>query len=131
MSSLNSARVKSRDAKRKADLKQIEIALELHYDKHGAYTYVENKCGDYSIGTGSDGCTTGSGNDWDSDSDLRDLITDGFLKTLPKDPLNNSSYHYIYEPFNTDQLYPGSPPCQQYDLCAYLESGGTFCISKR
>ncbi len=31
MASLNTARAKARDARRVADLKQIEIALELHY----------------------------------------------------------------------------------------------------
>jgi prepilin-type N-terminal cleavage/methylation domain-containing protein len=35
--SLNSARAKARDTKRKADLAQISKALELYYDKYGTY----------------------------------------------------------------------------------------------
>lgn len=35
--SLNSARAKARDAKRKADFKQISTALEFYYDKYGKY----------------------------------------------------------------------------------------------
>lgn len=34
---LNGARAKSRDTKRKADLKQIQTALELYYDKYAGY----------------------------------------------------------------------------------------------
>lgn len=34
---LNSSRIKSRDAKRLADVRQIQTALELYYDKNGNY----------------------------------------------------------------------------------------------
>ncbi len=37
LASLNSARVKARDARRIADLKQIQIALELFHDADGKY----------------------------------------------------------------------------------------------
>jgi len=37
LASLNSARAKSRDARRKADLRQIVIALELYKDTYGTY----------------------------------------------------------------------------------------------
>lgn len=37
LASLNSARAKSRDARRLADMKQIQIALELYYDTNGGY----------------------------------------------------------------------------------------------
>jgi len=120
--SLNNARIKSRDAKRRADIKQISTALDLHYDKRGAYTQPENMCSDTSYGAfGGCGAAGGSG-DWDANSDLRDLITDGFLSSLPKDPINNGNYYYSYEPENAGQIY---------DLCARLESGGNFCLNKR
>ena len=35
--SLNSARVKARDARRRADIKQFQTALELYYDNAGQY----------------------------------------------------------------------------------------------
>lgn len=37
LASLNSARAKSRDAKRRSDLAQLRIALELYYSNHGNY----------------------------------------------------------------------------------------------
>lgn len=132
LASLNSARAKARDARRKSDLREIEKALEFDYDKRGAYTQPESACADTSIGNdpACDGVIVNIG-DWVASSDLRDLITDGFMGTLPKDPINNTTYRYTYEPWNQDQLYVGSPPGQQYDLCATLEAGGSFCINKR
>ncbi len=37
LASLNSARMKARDARRVADLKQIQVALELYYDANNKY----------------------------------------------------------------------------------------------
>lgn len=37
IASLNQARAKSRDAVRKSDLHQIQLALELYYDSYGGY----------------------------------------------------------------------------------------------
>jgi prepilin-type N-terminal cleavage/methylation domain-containing protein len=130
LASLNSARTKARDTKRKADLKQLEVALEFNYDKYGAYTQPENMCSDTSYG-GLGGCSSAGGTgEWDANSDLRDLITDGFMATLPKDPVNNSTYNYTNEPWNSGQgAYTRAG--QAYDLCAQLEAGGTFCITKR
>jgi len=130
LSSLNSARVKARDTTRKIDLKQLETALEFLYDKRGAYTQPEAMCSDTSYGgLGACGAAGGAG-DWDANSDMRDLINDGFISSLPKDPLNNSTYKYTYEPWNAGEGgYTNAG--QAYDLCATLEAGGTFCINKR
>ena len=35
--SVNSARVKARDARRMSDLKQLQLALEMYYDSNNAY----------------------------------------------------------------------------------------------
>jgi len=130
MVSLNTARVKARDTKRKADIKQIATALSLSYDKDGSYTQPENMCTDTSYG-GFGGCGAAGGTgDWDANSDLRDLITDKFLSALPKDPTNNATYYYSYEPWNAGEggyTLAG----QAYNLCATLEQGGTFCIRQR
>lgn len=37
LASLNSAREKGRDARRIADIKQLQLALELYYDANGSY----------------------------------------------------------------------------------------------
>jgi len=130
LASLNGARTKARDARRRADLTQISNALELNYDKDSAYTQPENLCSDTSNGAeGGCGGAGGSG-DWDANSDLRDIVADGHLSTLPIDPLNGATYRYTYEPWNAGQGdYTAAG--QAYDLCATLEGGGTFCINRR
>ena len=37
VSSLNTARLKARDAKRVSDVKQVQLALEMHYDAYNRY----------------------------------------------------------------------------------------------
>lgn len=123
LASLDSARGKARDAKRIQDIKQLEIALDLHYESHGSFTQPEALCSDTSYG-GLGGCgDPGGTGDWASNSDMRDLITDGFFTELPKDPLNNATYRYSYEPSNDGG--------QAYSLCAPLEAGGSFCVIRK
>lgn len=82
--SLNSARTKSRDARRVADMKQIVTALSLYYDKNGQYPN-----SDYQ------GC-----GGWDTPGDgdfISYLRTDGFLASDPKDPkADDSCSNYRY-----------------------------------
>jgi len=122
--SINSARENARDAKRKADIKQIFTALQLHYDKRGSYTSPENMCNDTSRGGLGNCGSSGATDDWDANSDLRDVVADGFLSRLPIDPLNTGIYHYRYEPTNE------SGGGQTFTLCANaLEGGGNFCLN--
>ncbi len=124
----NNARMKARDTKRRADLVQIKKALALNYDKYNAYTQPENLCVDTSNGgEGQCGAAGGTG-DWDANSDLRDLIADSFMKTLPKDPLNNATYKYTFEPWNAGEG-GNAAAGQNYTLCATLEIGGSYCIN--
>ncbi len=130
LASLNTARAKARDAKRKSDLNQLRTALELHYGDHGSYTQPEGLCRDTSYGAlGSCGGSGTTGN-WDTNSDLRDLITNGYISALPVDPINNSTYKYDYEPWNANQG-GYTQAGQAYDLCATLESGGSYCVRGR
>ncbi|MFH1522588.1 MAG: type II secretion system protein [Patescibacteria group bacterium] len=59
---INSARVKARDTKRKADLKQVQLALELFYDNNNTYPS-ETYC-DSSMGSCDHACPC-EGSDWD------------------------------------------------------------------
>lgn len=67
--SLNSARVKGRDAKRVADIKQLQLALQFYFDKNQSYP-----------------------------ATLSDLVTEGFVPVLPVDPapVDASQVNYIY-----------------------------------
>ena len=126
----NGVQQRSRDSIRKADINAIAKALDLHYVDRGSYTQPENLCVDTSIGKDTcDNVIVNSG-DWASDSDLRDLITGGYIQVLPKDPTNNTTYYYSYEPWNAgDGGYATGG--QAFNLCARLEQGGNYCVNKR
>lgn len=67
LASLNSARQKGRDARRVADIKQLQLALELYYDANGRYPTAVSS-------------TT--------------LVTPGYIATIPSDPTTASAYSY-------------------------------------
>lgn len=69
LASLNDARAKARDAQRLSDLKQIRIALELHYLDRGGYP-----------------------------SELSDanLVTPGYIGSIPVPPEQSGQTSYIY-----------------------------------
>lgn len=137
--SLNSAKAKARDAKRKHDLRQIRLAIEIYYDNHGYYPTVSNA----AINPGSHGgawCHNRwtFGDCWSSSNPAistleKALRDDGLLSKLPKDPIDNCfptnvygafmdwdhryCYVYVYE----DQpAIPGQP--QKYTLFTTLEN---------
>ena len=111
--SLNSARMKARDARRKADLTQIRKALDLYFDKYGYYPPSSGcgyDCNGYSFST--------SGGNWIA----------GLQEFLPKiqvDPINNiagpwsiGNYSYAYGNVGKESY------AAQYDLTAQLENTG-------
>lgn len=70
IASLNSARLKARDARRVADIKQIQVALELHYNSQSApeYPTATTVCDDtHAYG-------------------LEVLVTGGHIPQVPRDP---------------------------------------------
>ena len=68
LASLNSARKKGRDARRVADVKQLQLALELYYDANGQYPTA---------------------------LDTAHLVTPGYIAAIPTDP-SSSSTAYTY-----------------------------------
>jgi len=66
LASLNSARQKSRDAKRVSDIKQIQLALELYFDANGSYPTA-----------------------------LSALTTGGHIAAIPTDPVGAAAYTYV------------------------------------
>lgn len=79
LASLNTARRKSRDARRIADIKQIQLALELYFD---AQTTPQ-----YPVATATCDATNARG--------LEVLATGGFIPSTPRDP-NASPNCYLY-----------------------------------
>jgi len=67
LASLNSARKKGRDARRIADVKQLQLALELYYDANSGYPS--------AISTST-------------------LVTPGYIAAIPTDPTTLVAYSY-------------------------------------
>lgn len=122
---LQDARKKSRDGKRVAELKRMQTALEMYYDKF--QTYPSEKACDSSIGSNDTSCPA-AGTDWDpAASIVMGLKNSGIMATLPKDPLNNTTFYYQYEPDCNQGSCPTS--CCRYNITARLEKGGTFTLT--
>lgn len=84
--SLNTAREKARDARRKVDLKQIQTALELYYNKCGTYIIKQNCTG---IGYGYLNLGTSGWFAYDytvTGSLAKGLVDNGVVGEIIKDP---------------------------------------------
>lgn len=87
LASLNSARARANNAKRQADIKQIQSALELYYNDHGQYPVQASWRGTtpYCYGTGSDPSTAIPG------------LVPNYISALPQDPKSSGQYYcYLY-----------------------------------
>ncbi len=73
LANLNSARERSRDAQRKADLRNIQTALRLYYNDAGGFPATLP--------------------DWGTEFSRSGTI---YMSVLPKDPLTSQSYRYTY-----------------------------------
>ncbi len=105
LASLNSARMKSRDARRVADLKQLQTALELYYDSNQSYP------------TG----TTISG-----------VLNPTYIATVPNDPVNSGSNVYSYQAEASSASTAtacGTAPCASYVLKAVLEDSTNAALN--
>jgi len=83
LASLNTARQRSRDAKRVGDLRNIQAALELYFDDNGFYP----------DGSGVTAVSFAT--------DMGILVSDGLLPGTPQDPLDNTIYFYQYDANDT------------------------------
>lgn len=94
MTSINNARMKARDTKRMADLKQIQKALDLYYDTNKAYPMISQARSYYNA------LTPGTGTVWTGAGSLGTALAP-YMQNLPKDPMNNSNtqeYRYDSKP---------------------------------
>ena len=109
--SLNTARMKARDAKNLSSLKQLQTALALYYDKFGSYP-------------------SGSGNDWQGDhaafgTVLNSLVTNGFISKIPhvdNYPNNDWPYAFWYYGDGTGACpLPAITPAGSYAIIFFSE----------
>lgn len=103
LASLNSARVKGRDARRVSDVKQLQLALELYYDTNQSYP----------AGSGAASTT------------LTALTSSNYISSIPSDPTNSGTYVYSYASANLDGTACATAPCASYIVRSGIEGGSS------
>ena len=110
LASLNSARAKGRDARRIADMRQIQTALELYYSDNGRYPTPPSSTSNCGSATS---CVGG----------LTVLTSGDYISVLPTDPQKtDTSYNYRYYCNN-----PSVSNCQSYTMLTYVEKRPGWC----
>lgn len=117
---LNSAREKSRDSRRMADLDTIRTALEMFYDDNGYYPSTKEDCpsGGHWLG-GDRPCLQGANFKKYLDPIPRDPLYGKIMSGIP----STREFHYIY--WNIKLISPGDPSYtreQSYTLLAGTEN---------
>ncbi len=77
LASMNTARKKARDARRQADLKSLQLALESYYDTNSNYPIAATETDVVSTHT-----------------ELAELVSQGMITVLPDDPASAKNYRY-------------------------------------
>ena len=110
LASLNSARAKARDARRKTDLRQLELAVQFYYDANGQFPP--------SVTTGVDlmHSVTEGGVNWPVA--FRNELAP-YLSVLPLDPLHPTR---LYGAERMNGRAPSSTCNGQFVLWMYLEN---------
>jgi len=83
--SLSSARAKGRDAQRKENLKQIQLALELYYDSNGEYPPATAGC-----------FATNWGSSVNCPTNYISGLSSTYINALPSEPVINIYWQYLY-----------------------------------
>jgi type II secretion system protein G len=111
LTSLNSAKVKTRDTQRKAAFHQIQTALDVYYAKFGSYP--STSCGVTPNCGAANYSTQGS---W-----LPALVTDGeFPSGAPKDPINIDKGPWCWG--------TAAPNTSQSDIIVYMSDGQHYVL---
>ena len=122
--SLNSARMKARDALRKGDMAQLRTALSLYFDDNLRYPV----CGVWDAGDPDFGALVGDGNDegcWCYNNTLAAGLSGGvrpimqFLPQDPKNQANSCAFDGIY-----NYRYVSGLNGDEYAVIYTLEDGG-------
>ncbi len=127
LASLNTARAKARDAKRKEDLHSIQAALALYYNTYGYYppSKPQTSCGGTDVWASSSGTCGGQ---W--------LTTDAnfyqFMPSVPVDPSNQGVNAGWGDGNNVYSYFPSLANSQDYELLTQLESSGDSarCVTR-
>ena len=120
---LNSAREKARDAKRVADIKQIQTALELYFNDNSGYPNDEGA--GFNLGSGGGSYVCLGGGSGFQDAGCSDDSTPIYMGLVPSNPVPNGA-DYVYEAWGPGG--PGGPgghcgsgSCAEYTITFSLE----------
>jgi len=108
LASLNSARKKSRDTRRIADVKQIQVALEFYFDGVGNATY--------PVATATCNATTNA-------YGLEVLVTNSYIPSITRDPQSSATTPICY-----NYATPAAP-ITTYHIGAVLEDAGNTALN--
>jgi prepilin-type N-terminal cleavage/methylation domain-containing protein len=111
LASLSTARAKSRDARRIADIGQVRTALEVYFDSASTYPASPNVA---AVSASFDGNSSIS-------SSIGLLVASGTIAKLPSDPLSSGNYHYLYCAF-------ASKPTSPATACSTSATGNTYYV---
>lgn len=109
---LGNARQKSRDAKRVADIKQVQTALELYFADENSYPFDGTAGG----GTLTLGSGTGARLDTSGWSASTDTDTPVYMQSVPSNP-GPGGANYVYRSWNSAGTADcDTEPCGSYSL---------------
>lgn len=106
--SLNATRVKARDAKRSAEIKQLATALNLYLSDNGvlpsnaACTTPVGNPGWCCLGIGDAGTCWGAGNGYHGSTVLDNSLSPKYMSKIPLDPLHNTATYGDVYMYRTD-----------------------------
>lgn len=101
----SNSRMKARDAKRIADLKALQAALQLYYDANGEYPHADSRRSSYAYPAS-----------W-----IPNLVADGYIAELPVDPVNSGSSFWSTGNYTYSYSSTASVNYQDYQLITQLE----------
>ncbi|MDE2213040.1 MAG: prepilin-type N-terminal cleavage/methylation domain-containing protein [Patescibacteria group bacterium] len=111
LASLNTARSKSRDARRVSDLQQVALALELYNNDNNGYP---------SVSAAS------------NISALSSALVPNYISAMPSDPTNSGTYVYLYASLSSSSVTPSlctSGVCPSYVLQTDLENNNANVLA--
>lgn len=126
MVSLNTARVKARDTKRAAEVKQLALAMQMYYDNIGSFPPTAGCLNGWCcLGHGDAGtCWAGS---YHGNTAADNALSPTYISKIPDDPLNNTAKYgdaYMYRvDGDTATLHWGVETCSPSSAIC---DGGTY-----
>lgn len=120
VSSVNGARAKGRNARRKSDLAALRVALASYYTEHGQYPQTP---GVYYSSDASDPFNGNNAGDWIPG------LAPTFIAALPNDPQGGVSSNPTCAPIGFHRTYDYWSNGQEYKLIAHCGPEGVWTAS--